>query len=222
MKKIFVLFFLLIMAMTFTACGGENSAPEKKDAAQKVENQPVQNVNDNKKSLVVYYSRAGENYQVGDIKKGNTKIVAEMIAQETGADMFEITPAKPYPEKYEECTEIAKKELSENARPEFIGNAENFEKYDTIFLGYPIWWSDLPMVVYTFLEKNDFSGKTIIPFCTSGGDYMTGKEQDIPKHAKGATMKDGIGIQGKLCQDNPAAVQEQVKKWLSDSGFSKK
>ena len=222
MKKILVLIFSLMTIFTFTACGGDNSQ-EKNSSAQKSAEQTseVEGKGDSK-ILVAYFSRAGENYQVGYIKKGNTKIVAEMIAEATGADMFEIKPAKPYPEKYEECTEVGKQELSENARPALAENIGDLSKYDVIFLGYPIWWSDLPMVVYTFLESNDFNGKTIIPFCTSGGDYMTEREQDIPKSAKGATVREGLGLQGKSCQENPEGVRESVNKWLNDLGFSKK
>ena len=139
-----------------------------------------------------------------------------MIAAETHADMFEIKTVKPYPADYRECTEVAKVELQENARPEIVGKVENFSDYDTIFLGYPIWWSELPMAVYTFLESYDFSGKKIIPFCTSAGNNLTGKENLIPQYAKGATIGQGIGIKGKRCQDEPDSVQKEVLQWLEN------
>lgn len=214
MKKILIL-TLSIFLMLATGCGEvqeDKSSPptEKNSSAEKKSGGKI---------LVVYYSRTGENYEVGVIEKGNTHIVADMIAEKTGADMFEIKPVKAYPENYEECTEVAKKELAENARPEYVGKVENFEQYDTIFLGYPIWWSDLPPVVYTFLERNDFNGKTIIPFCTSAGAYMTNKESEIPKFAKGAKIREGIGIKGKHCQDNPENVREKVNSWLKNLGY---
>ena len=214
MKRIFVLILALMTMMTFTACGdaSEGSKPESK-----AEEQTTKTSKSDSKILVAYFSRAGENYQVGVVEKGNTKIMAEIIAEETGADLFEIKTVKPYPEGYQECTELAKAELESDTRPEIVGKVEDMSKYDTIYLGYPIWWSDLPMAVYTFLESYDFSGKTIIPFCTSAGDYMTGKEVNIPKFAKGAVIRDGLGMVGKRCQDDPEGVRQDVKKWLKVS-----
>ena len=215
MKKILFLILSILTMTMFTACGGENNPPAQNEKPA----QQTESKKSDSKILVAYYSRNGDNYEVGVIEKGNTKIVAEMIAEKTGADMFEIKPIKNYPENYQACTELAKEELQSNARPEIVGNVENLEQYDTIFLGYPIWWSDLPMVVYTFLEKNNWQGKTIIPFCTSGGDYMTGKESNIPQHAKGAKMLEGLGLKGKLCQDKPAEVQKKVNDWLVGLGY---
>ena len=175
-----------------------------------------------KKILVAYFSRTGEEYNVGVITKGNTAVVADAIAEITGADKFEIKTVKPYPHAYRETTDIAKKELQDNVRPEIVGKPENLKDYDTVFLGYPIWWSDLPMAVYTFLENNDFNGKTIIPFCTSAGSYMTGKESRIADHAKGATvLNKGLGLPGRMSQDDPKAVKSEVEKWLKEIGYAK-
>lgn len=102
------------------------------------------------KILVAFFSRAGENYNVGYIKKGNTQIIAEMIAAETGGTLFHIEPVTPYPAGYDECIEVAKKELNANARPEIKGDV-SVEDYDVVFLGYPNWWGDVPMAVYTFI-----------------------------------------------------------------------
>lgn len=227
MKKVLALILSMFM-MLMAGCGEteknssngstvEPAAPKTETSAQE-KNSSAEKKSDGK-ILVLYYSRTGDNFEVGVIEKGNTHIVADMIAEKVGADMFEIKPVKPYPESYQECTEVAKKEIAENARPEYVGKVENFEQYDTIFLGYPIWWSDLPPVVYTFLESNNFNGKTIIPFCTSGGEYMTGKESEIPQFAKGATVREGIGIRGKNCQDNPESVREKVNSWLNGLGY---
>ena len=217
MKKFLVFILSLMTIMLFTACGETPDSP-KSEPTKKLEEQTTP-AKSNSKILVAYFSRAGENYQVGVIEKGNTRIVAEMIAETTGADMFEIKTVKPYPESYQECTELAKQELADDIRPELAGKIEDMSKYDTVFLGYPIWWSDFPMAVYTFIESYDFKGKTIIPFCTSAGTYMTGKEVNIPKFAKGATVREGLGLQGKRCQEEPEAVQQDVKKWLNSLGF---
>ena len=214
MKRLLVLILALMTMIAFTACGdvSKSSNPESK-----AEEQTSKVAKSDSKILVAYFSRAGENYQVGVVEKGNTKIMAEIIAEETGADLFEIKTVKPYPENYQECTDVAKAELESDARPEIVGKVENMSKYETIYLGYPIWWSDMPMAVYTFLESYDFNGKTIIPFCTSAGDYMPGKEVNIPKFAKGAAIRNGLGMVGKRCQDDPEGVRQAVKKWLKGS-----
>ena len=216
--KIFFMFVLSLVIMTmFTACGGGNDSSAQGTNSAKQES--TESKKSDSKILVAYFSRTGDNYEVGFIEKGNTAIVAEMIAEKTGADIFEIKPAKPYPQDYRECTEVAKAELEVDARPEIVGKVENMSQYETIFLGYPIWWSELPMPVYTFLESNDFKGKTIIPFCTSAGNYMTGKEENIPHFAKGSKIREGIGIKGKLCQDNPEEVRKKVDAWLTSLNF---
>lgn len=222
MKKIFL---LLLMILTISGCGGsqgdtdkKSSEPAKTPAAEKPA-EPTKTSASDKKILVVYFSRIGEEYNVGNITKGNTEIVAEYIAQKIGADTFEIKPAKPYPDAYEPCTELAKKELESNARPALAKNIDSLAQYDTIFIGYPIWWGDLPMVVYTFLEANDFSGKTIIPFCTHGGSGLSGTDRNIAKVCPNAKVLSGLDIVGKRCQDDPVAVQKDVDAWLKGLGY---
>ena len=217
MKKIFL---LLLMILTVSGCGGESqdktsAEPEKKS----VEKVPVENSTADKKILVVYFSRTGEEYNVGKIKKGNTAIVAEYITQKTGADTFEIKTATPYPDEYEACTELAKKELESNARPALAKNIDNLAQYDTIFLGYPIWWGKLPMVVYTFLESNDFSGKTIIPFCTHGGSGLAGTEREIADACPNAEILSGLAVVGKSAQNDFAAAQKDIDAWLKEFGY---
>ncbi|MBR1661518.1 MAG: flavodoxin [Acidaminococcaceae bacterium] len=207
-------------------CGGGEKKAEKPDAKPAVKTETATkkaeaaSSHGGKKILVAYFSRTGEEYNVGVITKGNTAVVADAIAELTGAAKFEIKTLKPYPQNYRETTDIAKKELQDNTRPEIVGKPENLKDYDTVFLGYPIWWSDLPMAVYTFLESNDFNGKTIIPFCTSAGSYMTGKESRIADHAKGAKVLDkGLGLPGRMSQEDPKAVKNEVEKWLKDIGY---
>ena len=221
MKKLLTLILSLIVMTMFTACGTSVENDNSKSDSSTATEQSVPKKS-NSKILVVYFSRAGENYQVGVVEKGNTRILAEIIAEATGADIFEIKTVKPYPETYQECTEIAKQEAESNARPELANKIEDISRYDTIFLGYPIWWSDFPMPVYTFLENHDFNGKTIIPFCTSSEDNkLTGKEINIPSIAKGSKVLEGIGIQGKRCQDDPQSVRQDVDNWLSAMNLPK-
>ena len=165
------------------------------------------------KSLVVYFSRADENYGVGTITEGNTAILAKMIASKTGSDIFEIVPEKAYPKKYRECTNVAKDEQRKNARPAYKGDIDT-SGYDTIYIGYPIWWGDLPMVCYTFLEKHDLSGKTIVPFCTHEGSGLSGTDNNIKKLYKNVTMKKALVMTGRTAQNNRSEAEKQVDEWL--------
>ena len=220
MKRITLFLFTLVTALLVAACGGQQSATSAPASGEKAAAAAGAAARtDGKKILVAFYSRTGENFAVGNIAKGNTHIVADMIAEMTGADTFEIKTVQTYPADYRETTEVAKKAQEQDARPELATQVPNMADYDVVFLGYPIWWSDLPMPVYTFLESYDWNGKTIVPFVTSAGDVLTGKERDIPNHAKGAKMLDGIGFEGKRVQENPESVRPEVEKWLTDLGF---
>ena len=223
MKKLSIFLFVLMTALFVAACGGEtagtNAQGEKIAAGNSDTAKRAASPAEGKKILVAFFSRTGDNYAVGNIEKGNTHIVADMIAEMTGADTFEIKTVQTYPADYKETTEVAKREQEENARPELAAQVPNMADYDVVFLGYPIWWSDLPMPVYTFLESYDWNGKTIVPFVTSAGDVLTGKERDIPNYAKGAKMLDGIGFEGKHVQENPDSVRPEVEKWLAGLGF---
>ena len=173
------------------------------------------------KKLVVFFSHAGENYNVGNIEKGNTHIIADMIADATGADIFEIVPEKGYPQDdYNECIEIAKEELQSDARPAVKGHVE-IEDYDVVFIGYPNWWGNPPMCVYTFIEKYDWNGKTVIPFITHEGSGMGGTDRKIASACEGANTLTGKGlaIQGKVAQENQPSARKSVESWLERLGF---
>lgn len=166
-----------------------------------------------KKSIIAYYSRRGQNYVGGsivDLKFGNTEIIAQKIQASTGSQMFKIDTIKKYPADYMETTRVAKQELRENARPELTEVLENMDAYDVIFLGYPNWWGTFPMAVFSFLESYDFSGKTIIPFCTHEGSGMGGIN-DIKKLCHGAKVENGIAIRGGSVQ----AADRALEVWLS-------
>ena len=165
------------------------------------------------KSLVIYFSRADENYGVGNITEGNTAILAKMIAQKTGSDIFEIVPEKAYPKSYNDCINVAKEEQRKKSRPAYKGDIDT-SAYDTIYIGYPIWWGDLPMVVYTFLEAHDLSGKTIVPFCTHEGSGLSGTDNNIKKLYKKVTMKKALVMTGRTAQNNRKEAEKQVDEWL--------
>lgn len=166
-----------------------------------------------KKVLVVFFSRTGENYAVGNIEKGNTHIIAEMIAKESEGKLFRIETVKPYPDEYKACVEIAKTEKENNARPEVKGDVK-VEDYDVVFLGYPNWWGDMPMAVYTFIEKHDWNGKTVIPFCTHEGSGLSGTERKLKDACKGATVIEGLAIKGTTAQNSSSQALKTVQTWL--------
>lgn len=146
-------------------------------------------------------------------------MVADMIAGQTGGDMFEIRTVTPYPDEYNECTEVAKQEQDEDARPELAESVEGMENYDVIFLGYPNWWGDMPMAVYTFLESYDFSGKAIVPFCTHEGSGLSSAENSIAKLCPDAKVLDGLAIRGSVAQNSREEANEAVISWLGETGF---
>ncbi len=168
---------------------------------------------ENPKTLVVYFSRTGENYAVGSIDKGNTEIIAEMIAEKTGGTLFQIVPEKAYPDNYKECIDQAKKELNSNARPSIKGNV-NVDEYDTIFIGYPNWWSDVPMPLYTFIEKHSWQGKTVIPFCTHEGSGLGSTPKKLAASCKGATLLKGLAVRGATAQNSRDEARQAVNDWL--------
>ena len=171
----------------------------------------------NSKVLVAYFSRTGEQYSVGNIAEGNTAIVAKMISNKLNGNLFEIKVAEDnYPKGYMELTEYAKKELQQNARPEIVGKVENFDQYDTVFIGFPVWWGDKPMPVYTFMDSYNFNGKTIIPFCTHEGSGYCG-EQGMQE--TGAKVIKGLAMYGHVAQNDRAQADKQISQWLKGLGF---
>lgn len=169
----------------------------------------------NKKVLIAYFSREGNNYVNGSIVNlpvGNTQVVAEMIEEHTSGDLFKIEANYLYPSDYTKCTEVAKDELRKNARPELTENVDNIEDYDVIFLGYPNWWGTAPMPVFTFLEQYDFDGKIIVPFCTHEGSGMGHSEKDIKEICLGAEVKKGLAIHGGSVMKSKNAIVKWIEK----------
>ncbi|MBQ9824964.1 MAG: NAD(P)H-dependent oxidoreductase [Solobacterium sp.] len=164
------------------------------------------------KILTVYYSRKGENYFGGEIRsiaKGNTERVAEYINEAVGGDLFELETVREYSKDYHECTNEAMDEKKADARPELKKLPASIDEYDTIFLGYPNWWSTAPMAVFTFLDAFDFTGKTIIPFCTNEGSGLGSSESDIRRECPGAKVEAGLSIRGSQAADS----KSKVTKW---------
>ena len=199
------------------------AASETPSSAQAVAEEPGANL------LVAYFSYA-ENADLPDgvdasttasiqswngETTGNTGVVAAMIAAATGADTFSIQTVEKYPDSYNATLDQGQEERNANARPQLATHVENLESYDVIFLGFPNWWADMPMAVYSFLEEADLSGKTIVPFVTSGGSGFSGAIRTIESLESGATIQEGLSISGSSAAD----AQNQIHEWLRGLGY---
>lgn len=166
------------------------------------------------KALIAFYSRADENYVNGTLKMltvGNTEVAAGIIRELTGADIYKIEQAKPYSKGYNDCIEEARADQQRDARPELRAYPETLDEYDVIYLGYPDYWSTMPMAVFTFLEYFDFTGKTIKPFCTHEGSGMGRSVADIKRLCPGARVEKGLAIHGGSAAKSRKIIEEWVK-----------
>jgi flavodoxin len=172
------------------------------------------------KTLIAFFSRADENYFGGAmrcVKVGNTEIVCDLMKDLIAADRFKIEMKNPYSPVYMTCIEEAKRDLRAKARPELVSMPESIDAYDTVVLAYPNYWGTMPMAVFTFLERYDFSGKTILPLCTNEGSGMGSSERDLKRTCPGATVKNGLPITGSAA----ASAKEAVRRWLDSNGLLK-
>jgi flavodoxin len=166
-------------------------------------------------SIVIYFSRSGENYFGGELKnieKGNTEVIAEYIRELDGADLFKVESVVDYPDDYMKCIDVAKNEQQKNARPEIKNPLESIEGYDKIYIGFPNWWGTLPMPMFTQLEKLDFTGKIVKPFVTHEGSGFGSSQKDLNKLCSGANIKKGLSIPGANVYD----VKNIVEAWISE------
>ena len=164
------------------------------------------------KTLVVYYSRKGENYMPGGLQhldKGHTERAAEYIRDAVNADLFEIDTVTPYAADYRECCKQAVEEMKAGARPEIRGYVDDISRYDTIFVCFPCWCGTAPMCVFTFLEHYDLDGIKIIPLCTNEGSGMANAVADLQRSCKGATVLPGLAFHGHQVKDS----EETIASW---------
>lgn len=156
------------------------------------------------KTLVVYFSHTG-----------NTENVANFIHEAVGGDIVKLEPVNAYTDDYDTLLDVAQEEQRNDARPEIATQIDNIDEYDTIFLGYPNWWGDMPMIIYSFLDQYDLSGKTIAPFVTSGGSGLSGTPRTIQNEEPNATVTEGLSVR----DSNSENSQSDVNEWLSEIGF---
>ena len=196
------------------------TAEQTEDGTEAAVNAAGTETENSSDTLVIYFSRTGEQYIVGVIDKGNTAIVAEMIAEQTGADLFEVLPEDDhYPMTYDALTDVAKQEQNDNARPAYSGELPDLGGYSTIYIGAPVWWGDWPMIMYTVFENNDFSGKKLIPFSTHEGSGLSGFDKKLQSACPDAEVQEGLAVRGNDAQNSQDKVRESVNSWLKELGF---
>ena len=196
MKKI-VLAMAALMTISLSACSQSNKQKENKEMG---------------KSIVVFFSHAGDNYAVGNIEVGNTKIVADYISELTGADQFEIVTHKYDGMAYTPLINLAKEETRNGELPEYEGDVD-LSPYDTVFIGGPVWWGTYPQVMFTFFKKhaNDLKGKTVIPFTTHEGSGIANCVEDVKAAFAGANVTNGFSIYGHEVRTEKAKVEKWIR-----------
>lgn len=226
LKKSVALMLAMIMSLTLAACGNDSGStgststePEAKSEIQTGTAQPDAEVDSNSSTdtasagngniLVVYFSWSG-----------HLDSMAHWVADETGGDLYRVTAADPYPENYDDTADRAKQEKDDGIRPEIVVDItqEQMAGYDTVFFGFPVWWYDLPMSMWTFLESYDFSGKTIIPFFShEGSSNGASALPTIETLATGATVRssDALSIRG----GNVDGAENEVREWVRGLGL---
>lgn len=184
-----------------------NNQNESQDTNETVSNESKTddiNIENMGNTLILYFSMSG-----------NTETVANYIHEEIGGDIVKLETVQTYPEDYDELVDYAREEQRDNTRPELETTIENIEQYDTIFLGYPNWWGNMPMPIYSFLDQYDLSNKTIAPFITHGGSGLSGTPANIANEEPDAVVTEGLAINGDDVDD----CQDEVNEWLNELNF---
>lgn len=218
MKNKIIAVLSILVTLSLSGCGTKTETSTKGSEKQIVRS-------GDKNILIVYFAVA-ENSEVDATSsasvrtvdgeaKGNIRILADTIQSKVGGDFFSIETAKDYPGNINTLIDLAAKEQKANERPELVSKIENLDNYDTIFIGYPNWWYDLPMPLYSFFEKYDFSGKNIIPFCTHNGSGFSSTIETIGKLEPKATVMKGF----TTSQNDVLKVEADVEKWLNEMGI---
>ncbi len=209
----------------------ETSVPKSSTTESESESEVTQEEVEGGNILIAYFTY-GENAELSDDVDasatasiqifndevtGNTGVMAHMIAEATGGELFSIRTVEPYPDSYDETIDVGENEKNNGIRPELSTHIENLDQYDTIFVGFPNWWYGMPMVMYSFFDEYDLSGKTVIPFCTSGGSAFSDAIDEIKDMEPDATVLDGLHIGGSSVTD----AESRVNEWVAELGLSK-
>lgn len=235
MRKVISVILISIMILFLPGCGSKSPKSTSETSRVNENTKNPSSTSDSRKKnniLVVYFSmpetsnpdnmtREEENSTVVVDGKvlGNTQYVAQVIKDNTAGDIYRIEPKKPYPLNHDTLVDQAKKEQNEKARPEIAAKVKDMDKYDVIFLGYPNWWGDMPMILYTFLEEYDLSGKAIVPFNTHGGSGFSNTIRTIEKlQPKANVVEDGFTVS----RNDVENAGPDIESWLKKIGYSKK
>ena len=211
-KSIITAALALIMA---TGCNGQNNKNTETRRGTSLQNEQKSNSGNMSKSIVIFFSHAGDNYSVGVIYTGNTKIVADYISEITGADQFEIVTHKYVGMAYTPLIELAKKEAAAGELPPYEGAAPDLSGYDTVFIGGPVWWGTYPQVMFTLFKDINLDGKTVIPFTTHEGSGLASCANDVRKAFPKAKVTGEFSIYGHEVRSGKA----KVEKWLKNLGY---
>ncbi len=201
-KHIFTTLAAFALFLASSGCNAQNK--------QENTNQKTQSNNNTMNKIVIFFSHAGDNYSVGNIEVGNTKIVADYISEITGADQYEIVTHKYDGMAYMPLIDLAKKEAADGELPPYEGAAPDLSKYDTVFIGGPVWWGTYPQVMFTLFKDIDLAGKTVIPFTTHEGSGLANCVSDVKKAFPKANVTKGFSIYGHEVRTGKA----KVEKWL--------
>ena len=222
MKKAAVLFIICTTILALSACGSRPAQSSVgTDAGGNTHSSEVEGFMKDQDTTVPAQEENSADGQQGGIlvayfsHTGNTETIANMIAEYTGGDLFQVETTTVYPDEYNDLIAQARQEQDDDARPELASSVEDMDAYDTIFIGYPNWWGTMPMTMFTFLESYDFSGKTIIPFCTHEGSALGRSERDITELIPDAELLEGLAIRGS----NVDSAGSDVTHWLEELGF---
>ena len=197
MKRIITAVMALLMV---TSCNAQNKQEVKSS-----------NKNNMSKSIVIFFSHAGDNYSVGNIEVGNTKIVADYISEIKGADQFEIITHKYDGMAYMPLIELAKEEANKGELPPYEGTAPDLSQYDTVFIGGPVWWGTYPQVMFTLFKDINLDGKTVIPFTTHEGSGLASCASDVKKAFPKAKVTGEFSIYGHEVRTGKAKVEKRLK-----------
>ena len=219
MRKLTTLMLALGCVIVALACG--SSDPEVDGTTGATQQNSDGSGAANGKMLVVYFSRAGENWQVGYVERGNTAIMVDYIKEQADVDVFEIVPEVAYPESYSECIAYVNDvEVPQNLRPAYKNDVTNLADYETVFIGGPIWWARPPMIIRTFLEAHpELKDKRLIPFGTHGGSGVGSYTSLLKEYFPNATILEALGISGASVRD--AGSKTTVGNWLKRLGVDK-
>ena len=219
MKKLWTMMLSLCVVAAAMACSNDDGIDGTTGASQPAEGED--GVAEEGPMLVIYFSRAGENWQVGFVERGNTAVMVDYICDLADVDVFEIEPATPYPDGYEDCKTAATAEFNSDARPAILSESEDFSDYSIILVGGPVWWARPPMIFRTFFEAHpELEGKVFIPFGTHGGSGVGSYTSLIREYYPSATILESLGIAGSDIRNT--AARQTVEAWLKRLGIELK